>query len=62
MSNIFFVTPSSIPLHEAIRHVIVHDANRLRVRIHDGGADELEAALLEPLADAPIHVDYHDNE
>src|SRR5690242_1009176 len=43
--------PASLPIAEARRDVVVHDADGLQVRVADRRAHEAEAALLEILAE-----------
>jgi hypothetical protein len=43
--------PLSLSISEAADEVVVHHADRLHVRIHDGRTDEAESALLEILAE-----------
>src|SRR5688500_6871548 len=59
VSPMSLVSPVSLPLPQRLArlvpetssYVIVHHPRRLHVRVDDGAADELEAALLEILAE-----------
>ena len=43
--------PPSLSISETADEVVVHHADRLHVRIHDGRTDEAESAALEILAE-----------
>jgi hypothetical protein len=43
--------PLNLSISKTADEVVVHHADRLHVRIHDGRTDEAESALLEILAE-----------